>query len=388
MKGRISLNISDRNLATCRDRKTSVNTKKIDDPLKDKVEITSSTVEDSFLSDLSKFRDKLALQEKKVALDTGFKKGFVKDFVDGKQVDEKVMELANKYPQLVSVVTRDYKTSGYDGKMKNLQGPAPLRYMKIGKKDEDKHDKTGILLLASPHGREVTNPLILLETVEQLLANYNPDSDDSHVKEITQLIDNLDIYAVPVTNPDGLSYAIHDDPMWRKNRTPVEGTEYHGVDINRNYDYQWQKGDPSKNSYGGSAPFSEPETRHVASIVDEHPNIKFVCDFHSRGNEIRRPADIKDEHDLEYFKYVQQRMHDAIKGTRGKDYAMVISDVSNGSSDDYFYFKKGGIVSLVVEDGTEYKPSLPEALSIVDECTDGAKELLRVAKEYGEKNKV
>jgi hypothetical protein len=30
--------------------------------------------------------------------------------------------------------------------------------------------------------------------------------------------------------------------------------------------------------------------------------------------------------------------------------------------------------------------TLPEALSIVDECTEGAKELLRIAKEYGEKN--
>ncbi len=37
---------------------------------------------------------------------------------------------------------------------------------------------------------------------------------------------------------------------------------------------------------------------------------------------------------------------------------------------------------------TEYKPSLPEALAVVDECTEGAKELLRIAKEYGEKNKV
>lgn len=382
------MNISDRNLAICTDRKTSANIKKSGEPLKDKVEITSGRAEDKFLSELSKFRNKFALQEPKIALDTGFKKGFVKDFVDGKQVDEKVMELAGKYPDLVTVVTRDYKTSGYDGKMKNLHGPAPLRYMKIGKKDEDKNNKTGVLLLASPHGREVTNPLVLLETVEQLLANYNPDSDDSHVKEITQLMDNLDIYAVPVTNPDGLSYAIYDDPMWRKNRSPVEGTEYRGVDINRNYDYQWQKGDPSRNSYGGPAPFSEPETRHVAAIVDEHRNIKFVCDFHSRGNEIRRPGEIKDEHALEYFKYVQQRMHDAIKGSRGKDYAMVISDVSNGSSDDYFYFNKGGIVSLVVEDGTEYKPPLTEALSIVDECTEGAKELLRIAKEYGEKNKV
>ena len=347
--------------------------------LKDMVSL-SGLKGDAFLDNIAKLKG-----QSEVKTSEAFKSGFVTDFVDGKQVDDKMLELAKAYPDMVTLVTRDYKTSGYDGKVKNLRGPAPLRYMRIGKKNKDKSDKVGVLLLAAPHAREVMQPMIMLETAEQLLANYNHDSDDPKIKELTELVDDVDIYVVPVTNPDGLTYALYDDPMWRKTRSKIPGSNHQGVDCNRNYDYSWELGDPESNGYGGPAPFSEPETRNAASIIDEHPNIKFVADFHSRGNEIRRPIGVQDKEDLEFYKNIQQRMHNAIKGSRGKEYDMIESRVVHGTSDDYFYYKKGAY-ALVIEDGLQYKPPLNEALGIVQECTDGAKELLRIARDYGEKN--
>jgi len=293
-----------------------------------------------------------------------------------------MLALAKAYPNLVSITTRDYKTSGYDGKVQELKGPAALRYMKFGKKGQDKSDNPGVLLIASPHAREVMQPMIMLEVSQQLLANYGPHSDDPAVQDITSLMDYTDIYIVPVSNPDGLNFALYDDPMWRKTRCQISGSEHYGVDCNRNYDYHWEQKDPAENTYGGPYPFSEPETRNIASIVEEHANIKFVCDFHSRGNQIRRPAGIEDKDDLEYFKSIQDRMQAAIKASRGQEYDKIDSKVVNGASDDYFYFKKG-IFAFVIENGTQYKPMLPEALEIVKECSEGAKELLRVAKEYG-----
>ena len=312
---------------------------------------------------------------------TEFKTGFVTDFVDARQVDNKVMELAKKFPHLMDITTRKERTSGYDGRMLELRGPAPLRYIRIGKKDEDRDKKTGVLLMASPHAREVMQPMIMLETLQQLLENYNPDSKDPKVKEITDLMDSVDIYMIPVSNPDGLNYALYDDPSWRKTRSSQPGTLEVGVDCNRNYDYGWLRMNPSEETYSGPYPFSEPETRNSANIVDEHPNIKFVSDYHSRGEEIRRPKGVTDPRDLKNFREFQERMQSAIGSIRGKKYDLVESNVVNGSSDDYFYFKKG-VYSFVVEDGLAFKPPIGEALNVVAENTEGAKELLRIAKDY------
>lgn len=311
-----------------------------------------------------------------------FKAGFVKDFVDSKNVENMVLELATTFPDLVSLTTRDYKTAGYDGCREEIQGPAALHYLKLGNSETSRAGKPGVLLAAAPHGREVMQPMVMLELIQQLVVNYDPGSSDPAVREITDLMDSTDIHVVPVSNPDGLNFALYDDPDWRKTRCEIPGSEHRGVDCNRNYDYRWIQKDPKENSYGGPYPFSEPETRHVAHIVDENPTIKFVCDFHSRGNQIRRPMGVEDSKDLKFYKTIQDRMFDAIKSTRGKEYEKIESRVVNGASDDYFYFKKGAF-ALVLESGTDYKPDLAEALEIVRECTEAAKELLRIAKEYG-----
>jgi len=316
--------------------------------------------------------------------ESSFKSGFVTDFVDAKDVEDKVMALAKEYPDLVSIVTREDKTSGYDGKVENLRGPAALRYMSLGNEKVSRSDKPGVLLAAAPHAREVMQPMIMLEVAQQLLANYDPKSDDPAVKEITGLMDSTDIHVVPVSNPDGLNYALYDDPNWRKTRCKVPDSEHLGVDCNRNYDYRWIQKEPKENSYGGPHPFSEPETRNVAQIVDEHPNIKFVCDFHSRGNQIRRPMSIEDKDDLAFFISIQDRLYKAIKNTTGREYDRIESRVVNGASDDYFYFTKSAF-AFVLENGSKekpYKPPLAEALEIVKECSEAAKEFLRIAKDY------
>jgi hypothetical protein len=376
--------------------------------------------QEAFFTNIGELRQKSLQKESKTEeAETEFKSGFIDDYLDAEQVDEKVLELSEKFPELVEVHTRDYETSGYDGKEKDLQGPAPLRYMRIGKKTPDRNDKPGVLLAASPHAREMMQPITMLETTQQLLENYNHDSRDPKVREITKLVDNTDIYIVAVSNPDGLNYAVHDDKKWRKNRRDLTGgisdeiaqnvaqniaskeseedirnmaqqIKYEindtigcGVDVNRNYDYKWKETDPSSDIYSGSHPFSEPETRHIKEIVDDHPNIKFIADFHSYSEEIRRPIKIKDEEKLENYIEYQQRMKDAVKNVRGKSYRIIESRVVNGTSDDYFHFKKDKY-AFVIESGTYFKPKLPEALKVVEENTELAKELIRITDDYRE----
>jgi len=78
---------------------------------------------------------------------------------------------------------------------------------------------------------------------------------------------------------------------------------------------------------------------------------------------------------------IQDRIFNAIKNSRGTQFERIESRVVNGASDDYFYFVKGAF-ALVLESGTEYKPILSEALEIVKECSEAAKEALRIAKNH------
>ena len=52
-----------------------------------------------------------------------------------------------------------------------------------------------------------------LETAEELLRNYGTD------KETRKLVDELDIFILPSSNPDGSHYSIHNFASQRKNMT-------------------------------------------------------------------------------------------------------------------------------------------------------------------------
>ncbi|MBB2482350.1 hypothetical protein H5P36_19445 [Bacillus sp. APMAM] len=67
--------------------------------------------------------------------------------------------------------------------------------------------------ICSEHAREWVTPLVTIETAERLLRNY------AHDGETKKLVDNLDIFLVPSTNPDGANYSFYDYNMQQKNMT-------------------------------------------------------------------------------------------------------------------------------------------------------------------------
>ena len=128
------------------------------------------------------------------------------------------------------------------------------------------------------------------------------DEDPSEMR-LRELVDNTEIFVIPMVNPDGVEYD------WRKNREPNYGsfgrddeiTSY-GVDLNRNYDYMWYLpfllpvnyllpiiiNDQSWN-YRGEHAFSEIETQSVRDFVQGHDNIKISLSYHSYSEIILYP---------------------------------------------------------------------------------------------------
>ncbi|MBV6479823.1 MAG: hypothetical protein HGGPFJEG_02619 [Ignavibacteria bacterium] len=118
------------------------------------------------------------------------------------------------------------------------------------------------------HAREPQSMACTMYFMYWLLENYgiNP--------EATYLVNNREIFFVPVVNVDGYVYNQTTNPNggggWRKNRRN-NGSCY-GVDLNRNYNYGWgnnsgSSNDPCSETYRGPSAASEPETQAIKNLV-------------------------------------------------------------------------------------------------------------------------
>jgi hypothetical protein len=120
------------------------------------------------------------------------------------------------------------------------------------------------VFLGGHHAREwiaVDVPFLL---AKHLLEKYDSDP------QIATRVDAAEIWIVPMVNPDGHQYSLTSDRLWRKNRRN-NGDGTYGVDLNRNYGYQWggpgSSGDTFSEIYRGPAPFSEPETQALRDFL-------------------------------------------------------------------------------------------------------------------------
>jgi len=306
-----------------------------------------------------------------------FQKGFVQDYLSPREIRERCQALQEQFPHLVQIIETGHQSHGYDGKRVSEHGTQSLYYLRIGPQNEEREAKTGVFQYAAPHARELVNPMTMMELTEQLVRNYDPASENPEIVANTRLLDSLDIFIAPMTNPDGSNFALHDDPMWRKNRVPV-GEGKVGVDINRNYPYQWQASTrPGSQTYSGVGPASEAETQAILKTVENHPNIKFVVDWHSHGQELRRPQGVSAE-DNALYDELHARVSKAIASVAKNEYRAVVSQVIHGTSDDHFYHT-AGVISTVMETGREFAPPTKEALVVMEESVAGAREFLQAA---------
>jgi len=150
--------------------------------------------------------------------------------------------------------------------------------------------KPKLLLLALHHARETVTPVVALKLIETLLTGYGQDA------EATWLLDHRELWVVPFVNPDGYA-KVQAGLNWRKNTNDTECAsgpppDGIGVDLNRNYGYQWGGPGASENPcsqiYRGRGPFSEPETQAIRDLALRE-GFDMVISLHSFGDLILYP---------------------------------------------------------------------------------------------------
>lgn len=151
------------------------------------------------------------------------------------------------------------------------------------------NQKPGIIFMGGHHAREhlsVEMPLMWAQYLVNEFRKGNP--------RITNLLNSRVIHIIPTVNPDGMEYDISGAKyqMWRKNRSRNSDGTY-GVDLNRNYGYQWGTGGSSSNTnnetYMGPKPFSEIESIAIKNYIDAHSNITILLSYHSFSKLILYP---------------------------------------------------------------------------------------------------
>lgn len=197
-----------------------------------------------------------------------------------------------------------------------------------------------VVILALHHAREG----IAAETglfIAEYLVNHFTDAD------LNTCLANLEVWVVPVVNPDGYQFSTSPgNRLWRKNRSN-NGDGTWGVDLNRNYAYQWglggggSEGDPGshEDTYWGLGPFSEPETQVVRNFIQGLDHPRALLSYHSFSELFLRPwshtsADPPGEPSLAFLaKDSIQR----IATVHSHTYAETISYHAFGEATDYFW---------------------------------------------------
>lgn len=152
-------------------------------------------------------------------------------------------------------------------------------------------NKPVIMFDGCHHADEIMGAEIVTAIMRMLIEGYGVDP------QITSWVDAYEFYLVPVVSVDGYHVVTHNvDPRWRKNTrdTNENGVLYEypeGVDVNRNYDFNWARGGTSDSSsvrYRGEYPFSEAENRAMRSLVERiRPTLSIS--YHSQGEVIYYP---------------------------------------------------------------------------------------------------
>lgn len=231
--------------------------------------------------------------------------------------------------------------------------------IKISDNPEIDEDEPEVLFHSGESSRSGVGLAVIMGVIDTLTENYAIDP------VIQSLVNESEIWFVPLMNPDGFYYNEVDLPegetRWSKNRRD-NGDGTIGVNLGRNWGYNWgydddgSSGDTEHPSYRGTGPFSEPETAALSNFELAHEFI-ISCYFGFYGERTyypwgynRRPTD-----DYKIF----LALADSVQALTGYYHSRHQIYPSNGTCYDWEYGEqtlKNKTYGLNVEVGKTYSP--------------------------------
>lgn len=236
------------------------------------------------------YLDKKSISEKALA-----------DYPSSAQIAEGLRKMAQKYSRIMTLIKIGESVKGKD-----------LLIMKISDNVNTDEVEPEFKYISSMHGDEITGRELTMQLIEEIGEKYGRDS------EITDLVNNTEIYIMPSMNPDGSDMKQRGNANWS--------------DLNRNF--------PDQTTDRESSPQGrQTETQHVMKFQASR-QFSLSANFHGGTICVNYPWDSKyDAHPLVDF------IKEISMGYSERNPAMISSDefpggITNGAE---WYIVKGGM---------------------------------------------
>ncbi|MEO0248551.1 MAG: M14 family zinc carboxypeptidase, partial [candidate division WOR-3 bacterium] len=285
-----------------------------------------------------------------------------------------LQSLASEFPEIAQLSSIGQTHQGRE-----------LWALKISDNVTEDEDEPEVLFDGGFHGEEWIGSEVAMFIAYELVNGYGVDP------EITHMVNEREIWIIPLVNPDGRvidSYGDGNNPStyrgWRKNARDNNRNgvwdNCDGVDLNRNFDRGWGVGASTSTcneEYIGPIPFSEPETQAFRSFVNSR-NFQIYASYHSYGRRIYYPWGYQYDPtpDDARFREVAQELltylpnYSAVRaGTYGPE---------GGCSDDWMY-QNFRTMAFTIEVGMADRPNPSEILPTGRAHLDAALHLLNLA---------
>ena len=301
---------------------------------------------------------------------THFNHGSMGGFLTYTEMLAELDEMASLYPNIITVKAPVDTFLTHENR--------PLYWVKISDNPNVDEAEPEMLYDAVHHAREPAAMQQLIYYMWYLLENYTTNT------EIQAIVNNTELYFIPIVNPDGYIYNQTTNPtgggMFRKNRNN-NGDGTFGVDLNRNYNYI----DPitgsvwgttgvsfttSNDTYPGLGAFSEPETQTMKWFCSQH-NFKMAINNHTYSDLLLYPFGYqvgKPTPDNTYFESISTVMVE--ENTLVNELSSLLYPAS-GDSDDWMYgdtTSHSKIYSFTPEIGSSVQGFWPAEIDIDNIC--------------------
>ncbi|MAV64193.1 MAG: hypothetical protein CMG00_03260 [Candidatus Marinimicrobia bacterium] len=297
----------------------------------------------------------------------------------------------------------------------------PIYAVKLSFNADQILDKPKVLILGQCHAEEILGVEISMEIIKRFLF---PSLYIGDIQILRGVLNNVELWVVPTHNPEGLN-VVHgwsengiwnQDVTFRKNKTDTNdnqffdyspvgfGNDIDGVDLNRNYDFNWMFGDPlnaldggcagnpsyisNYDYYRGESKVSETEVQAIENFAMQH-NFMLSIAYHSSRSGCVAERVIypwewdgeKKSPDFEVISSLGQEIAELIPVELADgNYHHAASSSRKGNAHDWFY-SQTGCIQYLVEVGTEnIQPEDEELIKdTIERNMQGAYHLLKRA---------
>ena len=191
-------------------------------------------------------------------------------------IRQEILDTAREHPALTKVVSIGKTVKGQD-----------ILALKVSKDADRLRDgaKPSVLYFSNQHAREWITPEMTRRLMHHYLDGYGKDDG------LTGIVDSTELWFVISANPDGYDFTFTPgNRLWRKNLRDNDKdgriATGDGVDLNRNFAYKWgydnegSSPDPASETYRGTTPSSEPETRALDRL-EKRVGFEYGINYHS-----------------------------------------------------------------------------------------------------------